>query len=1008
MSNESADDFSAFRVRPVIRDFKLNAELFASNGDIVLICGRGNQERQGMFLVSYEIPPASAPPSAQIRLARVNRISKRTVTQLETVIPLELALLLGDGTVTLLDVHTLTEITSVPVNNAAVFATWYDIPTSANASTFIPTELRICVANKRRSLLFYRWLSKERRLEANADMKGGFDLFDVPQALGLSHDKVCAGYRRSYAILSLINGMVLREVPFNMTQSPVINYFPDRRQWSIQVEANTIFYTSDFEPAFTNGVIWKDIPSMVVYSSPYVLALLPQSIDICTFNGTQSVPVQSIAHRSTTTVGKCRLWMDAKTQRIYAANITDVGILEPISIGTQLKNYVGSFKYDLGLILIRGVLGISVTTSTEHLARTSDGHAQGNLDWSQMPKEFAFDENPMSNDVVESRSNSLSDSSRSNGTPSESELWAEYYRVGTMDAFQLFHRHQYEQAFSEFNDFLCDPAEIVSLFTQLASKIWLPNVYNPFRTFVSQHRQFAEPNDFVGIKFENALRELQKYLTELRRIFQLFFRRTPEKFLEVQSLMKNRMILRPVRDLLTIVETALLKVYLIDNNNALANALLRNEHNCCLASEVERELTRHNRRTELISFYKKQNRHEDALKLIDSKTNGSADQIIDYLTELGNEHLSLIFKYVEPILRSTLEKTNETDLLHDILMLFTGDPSAIPSSPLDTPAIRTLKLDPIEVHEFLRRIDQDFSIRYLDTICLKPELGFRQSEVQNRLVFAYCDRIKELSKKIRSFSPSNDEQNGNVAPLKRSLAEFSTKLKYFLLNENCRCNFETLDAFFQQEKSDPSNDHLFSLHYAIILGKLNRHRDALKTFVQNGFLTDAENYCETIFSNGNFDLARQLYRQLIEHYLERSQNENVRDQCFTSILRLVNQHAERLDPVETLQILPENFKLNFVKDFIENSLQTCSTHKRSSQLERNLLFAKLLRAQSKRIFNENNAFVINLDSRCARSGCTQPFTATQAVVRFPNNQIVHLHCRTKYEKELETLTRGIY
>lgn len=501
-------------------------------------------------------------------------------------------------------------------------------------------------------------------------------------------------------------------------------------------------------------------------------------------------------------------------------------------------------------------------------------------------------------------------------------------------------------------------------------------------------------------------------MTELRRIFQLFYRRAPETFLEVQSLIRNRMILRPVRDLLMIVETALLKVYLIDNNNALANALLRNENNCCLPSEVERELKRHNRRTELISFYRKQNRHEEALKLIDQNGNATNDQIIDYLSALENEHLTLIFKYIEPILRSALEKNDDVDLLHDILILFTGDPSPVPSSPLDTPAIRTLKLDAHPVYEFLKSIDEDFSIRYLDMICLKPELGLGKKDIHNLLVFAYCNRIKDLSQKIRTISnnktQSDDERTQSVAPFKRSLTDYSTKLKLFLLNQNCRCDFETLDAFFQQEKRvESNNEHLFSLYYAIVLGKLDRHRDALKTFVQNGFLTDAEYYCETIYSNGNFDLARQLYQQLIEYYLERSQYENVRDQCFNSILRLVNQHSERLDPVETLEILPNKFKLSLVKHFIEHSLQTCSTHKRSSQLERNLLFSKLLRAQSKRIINENNAFVINLDSRCARSGCTQPFTATQAVVRFPNNQIVHLHCRTKYEKELELLTRRL-
>ena len=88
-----------------------------------------------------------------------------------------------------------------------------------------------------------------------------------------------------------------------------------------------------------------------------------------------------------------------------------------------------------------------------------------------------------------------------------------------------------------------------------------------------------------------------------------------------------------------------------------------------------------------------------------------------------------------------------------------------------------------------------------------------------------------------------------------------------------------------------------------------------------------------------------------------------------------------------------------MKDFIEHSLQTCSINKRSSQLERNLIFLKLLRTQSKRITSEDHSFTIDADSPCARAECTQPFTGTHAVVRFPNDRIAHLHCRTKYENE---------
>jgi hypothetical protein len=254
---------------------------------------------------------------------------------------------------------------------------------------------------------------------------------------------------------------------------------------------------------------------------------------------------------------------------------------------------------------------------------------------------------------------------------------------------------------------------------------------------------------------------------------------------------------------------------------------------------------------------------------------------------------------------------------------------------------------------------------------------------------------------IASQTSVDTDKYSFVSSIKKQKSEYEEKLKSFLININFHCDFDRLEAYFLQEQKDKSNEHLFSLHHAIVLGKLGRHTEALEKFLQNGYYTDAEGYCETIYLNGNISLARELYQKLIEHYLKESNDGNLNENSLKTILRIVNNVSERLDPVKTLSTLPGTIKLNGMTDFIEHSLQTCSTNKRSSQLERNLLFLKLLRTQSNRIASENRAFTIDSDTKCARRECTQRFTAAQAVVRFPDNQIVHLHCRAKYELERE-------
>jgi hypothetical protein len=200
--------------------------------------------------------------------------------------------------------------------------------------------------------------------------------------------------------MSLTTGMIINELAFNMAHDPVINCLQDRTQWCIQMEANTVFLNSTFEPLYESGIIWKDIPSAIVQASPYVLSLMNQSIDVCTFNGSQSVPVQQISQKGSSTAGKCRLWMDARTERIYAATPTDVILLEPIPVHIQLQNYTGMYRYDLALILIRAVLGMSVSLSIHDQSRTNEGHAKGNLDTSKMPKEVTFGNNEQSSPKV--------------------------------------------------------------------------------------------------------------------------------------------------------------------------------------------------------------------------------------------------------------------------------------------------------------------------------------------------------------------------------------------------------------------------------------------------------------------------------------------------------------------------------------------------------------------------------------------------------------------------------
>ena len=398
----------------------------------------------------------------------------------------------------------------------------------------IPDAFRMCLVSKRGLLNFFRWFPQSKRLEEDQSLRHViFPCKTHPQTVALSSDRICVGYEKSYIIFSLIDGKIINSLDLSKRHSPMINRLQDPIQWCIQLGNNTVFLDSNFEPAYESGIIWTDIPSAVVQSNLYVLALINQSIDICLFNGKQPVVAQRISQIcSSTEQKKCRLWMDNQSKRIYLASPSNIYLLEPIPIHIQIQQYISINKYDLALMIIRAALDIHVCDSSSiffYKSRTPDGHAKGKLDLSKMSKVMTFSKHTqISVEVIVS-------SFSSEQSWDESRLWLEYYRIGSMYAFQLFHREQFQQAFAEFQNFLTDPVEIICLFEQLSANRWLSDSYKNFTAFIEQHPHFSQPMNFVGEKFHEAVRELQFYLTETRAACQKISRRSPHPWLEVRS-----------------------------------------------------------------------------------------------------------------------------------------------------------------------------------------------------------------------------------------------------------------------------------------------------------------------------------------------------------------------------------------------------------------------------------------------------------------------------------------
>lgn len=108
--------------------------------------------------------------------------------------------------------------------------------------------------------------------------------------------------------------------------------------------------------------------------------------------------------------------------------------------------------------------------------------------------------------------------------------------------------------------------------------------------------------------------------------------------------------LKSRRQLLQIVDTTLLKCYLL-TNDALVASLLRLKDNHCHLEESERALKRHHKHAELIILYQTRGLHRKALELLKKHATSNEDfgsplanheRTIQYLQHLGESRHPLV------------------------------------------------------------------------------------------------------------------------------------------------------------------------------------------------------------------------------------------------------------------------------------------------------------------------------------------------------------------------------
>lgn len=528
-------------------------------------------------------------------------------------------------------------------------------------------------------------------------------------------------------------------------------------------------------------------------------------------------------------------------------------------------------------------------------------------------------------------------------------------RIKTLHAFNLFCERKFEDSMNIFVKLGTDPSHVIGLYPNL-----LPNEYR------SQLEYPKRPPELEGGDLEKGLLALQDYLTQKR----VDVCKDINKEVQTTAIKEGNKTIKSKRQLSQIIDTTLLKCYL-QTNDALVAPLLRIKDNNCHVEESEKILKRKEKFSELIILYEKKGLHQKALNLLMNQAARPSsplkghDRTVQYLQQLGQDHLDLIFEYAEWVLKQHPE---------DGLKIFTEDLTEVDSLPRE------------KVFKYLEKTAKDLAIPYLEHVIV--ECDDHNPDFHNALAQLLRDKVQTLMADYIQSLPEGHlpskagQEQGELGEYRRKLINF-LQMSHDYVPERLLTRFP-LDSFYEER--------------AILLGRLGRHELALGIYVH--ILHDtpaAERYCQEYFER-NREENKDVYLDLLKMYLHPPSSSALgisAGQGFTpkpsmeAALRLMKEHAPKIDSTKALELLPATTRIEEILNYLESVMEHQATVRRKNQVLKSMFYAENLQVHEQTMFYHKNKVVINEEKMC--KVCKKRI-GNSAFARYPSGMVVHYFC----------------
>ncbi|KAK7098537.1 transforming growth factor-beta receptor-associated protein 1-like [Littorina saxatilis] len=396
------------------------------------------------------------------------------------------------------------------------------------------------------------------------------------------------------------------------------------------------------------------------------------------------------------------------------------------------------------------------------------------------------------------------------------------------------------------------------------------------------------------------------------------------------------------------IDVALLKVY-AETNSPELQTLVAVDTGCDLHDCVE-WLTKYGRFHALALLYKYHGENDKALgvwtKLVDDGVKDEAFPglifIVEVLANLSDHEL--VWKYIDWV----LEKDEEMGV-----KVLTERPANDPPSE---------RLRPDAVIDYLHRFPSAV-ITYLEYLVFQRKL--EKETYHTHLAVLYLDNVLRLMKK------------DNVK--KEELDSARSKLRHML----------QMSSLYRVQlilgKAKETDMHA---ECAILYGKLEEHDKALRILVHK--LKDfggAENYCLVNSEGKDPAYRKRLFHILLSVYLDPSYER--RDTLITPAVTLLNSSVAEFDTIKVLQLLPDNWSVGLLSQFLTRAVRSSMHNSRMTRIERMMSRVENLRCKEQCIELQRDPVVVNEERLCAV--CKRAFN-DPTFVRYPNGVVTHVHC----------------